>query len=222
MSEARGAGRGRGESEERRALLDAARGGDARAFEALFAPDMDLAWRMACRVAGDASVADDALQEGLLAAFRNLDRVRPENLRGWFVRIVENAARDARRRERRRPSIPLPMGAPPVDDGSLLAGTAPEPRAGEESDPAVASERRELARALADALARISAERRMAILLYDVDGYDYAEIAEICGVSVGTVKSRISRGRRELRPLLDEQLREAGNRRSGNGVGEGR
>ena len=48
---------------ENPALLDAARGGDARAFEALFAPDMDLAWRMACRVAGDASVADDALQE---------------------------------------------------------------------------------------------------------------------------------------------------------------
>ena len=60
----------------------------------------------------------------------------------------------------------------------------------------------ELAAALATALAAIPEERRRAILLYDVDGYDYAEIAELTGVSVGTIKSRISRGREELRRLL--------------------
>jgi RNA polymerase sigma-70 factor (ECF subfamily) len=60
----------------------------------------------------------------------------------------------------------------------------------------------ELAATLATALATIPEERRRAILLYDVDGYDYAEIAELTGVSVGTIKSRISRGREELRRLL--------------------
>ncbi|MEY4046153.1 MAG: hypothetical protein RIR19_622, partial [Chloroflexota bacterium] len=109
--EASRAGRDAGPlGEERRALLAAARAGDTAAFERLFTPDLDLAWRMALRVSGEPAAADDALQEGLVAAYRALDRVEPRNLRGWFVRIVENAARDAARRERRRPTVPLPDG----------------------------------------------------------------------------------------------------------------
>jgi len=77
-----------------------------------------------------------------------------------------------------------------------------EPQAGAASDPVLAAERGELAAELAAALEQIPEERRTAILLYDVDGYDYAEIAEITGCSVGTVKSRISRGRGELWHLL--------------------
>ena len=65
----------------------------------------------------------------------------------------------------------------------------------------------------------IREERRTAILLVDIDGYDYAEVAAITGVSIGTVKSRISRGRAELRELLGDL---AGNRDAGRGVEEGR
>jgi RNA polymerase sigma-70 factor (ECF subfamily) len=65
----------------------------------------------------------------------------------------------------------------------------------------------------------IREERRTAILLVDIDGYDYAEVAEITGVSIGTVKSRISRGRAELREILGDL---AGNREAGRGVEEGR
>jgi RNA polymerase sigma-70 factor (ECF subfamily) len=65
----------------------------------------------------------------------------------------------------------------------------------------------------------IREERRTAILLVDIDGYDYAEVAEITGVSIGTVKSRISRGRAELREILADL---AGNREAGRGVEEGR
>ncbi len=188
------------EPEERLRQLRAARGGDAEAFRALFAPDLDLAWRMALRITGEPAGADDALQEGLISAYRALDRVEPRNLRGWFVRIVQNAARDAARRERRRPT--LPIGTTGADGAAEERGSFLEPAAGEASDPTLAAERRELAAQLAVALQRIPQERRTAILLYDVDGYDYAEIAEITACSVGTVKSRISRGRAELRHLL--------------------
>jgi RNA polymerase sigma-70 factor (ECF subfamily) len=102
-------GRSQHEPEERLRLLGAARAGDAEAFRALFTPDLDLAWRMALRITGEPASADDALQEGLISAYRALDRVEPRNLRGWFVRIVLNAARDAGRRERRHPTIQIQM-----------------------------------------------------------------------------------------------------------------
>lgn len=192
-----------GEGAERTALLAAARRGSQEAFRELFSPDLDLAWRMALRITGSEANADDALQAGLISAYRSLDRVAPTNLRGWFVRIVENAARDVMRRERRSPTLPFASERrDEVGEGSPREWAADEPLAGADADPAQRAEARELAAALATALGAIPEERRRAILLYDVDGYDYAEIAELTGVSVGTIKSRISRGREELRRLL--------------------
>jgi RNA polymerase sigma-70 factor (ECF subfamily) len=194
---------GGGEGAERTALLAAARAGSEDAFRDLFTPDLDLAWRMALRITGSEASADDALQAGLLSAYRSLDRVAPTNLRGWFVRIVENAARDLMRRERRHPTLPFASEThEETGEGANRERIAAEPQAGAASDPAQRAEVSELAATLATALATIPEERRRAILLYDVDGYDYAEIAELTGVSVGTIKSRISRGREELRRLL--------------------
>ena len=193
-------GRSQHEPEERLRLLGAARAGDAEAFRALFTPDLDLAWRMALRITGEPARADDALQEGLISAYRALDRVEPRNLRGWFVRIVQNAARDAGRRERRHPTIQIQTHE--EEGGGAERRGAAELPAGRASDPAGVVEGRELAARLRVALREIPEERRTAILLFDVDGFTYAEIAEITGSSLGTVKSRISRGREELRGLL--------------------
>jgi RNA polymerase sigma-70 factor, ECF subfamily len=195
-------GRSQHEPEERLRLLGAARAGDAEAFRALFTPDLDLAWRMALRITGEPASADDALQEGLISAYRALDRVEPRNLRGWFVRIVQNAARDAGRRERRHPTIQIQTHEE-EGGGSERRGAAELP-AGRASDPAGVVQGRELAAQLRAALREIPEERRTAILLFDVDGYTYAEIAEITRSSLGTVKSRISRGREELRGLLSD------------------
>jgi RNA polymerase sigma-70 factor (ECF subfamily) len=184
-------------------MLAAARAGSESAFRDLFTPDLDLAWRMALRITGSKASADDALQAGLISAYRSLDRVEPTNLRGWFVRIVENAARDLMRRERRHPTLPFASETfEEAGEGAHRERFASEPQAGAASDPVARAEVSELAAALATALAKIPEERRRAILLYDVDGYNYAEIAELTGVSVGTIKSRISRGREELRRIL--------------------
>ena len=193
-------GRSQHEPEERLRLLGAARAGDAGAFRALFTPDLDLAWRLALRITGEPASADDALQEGLISAYRALDRVEPRNLRGWFVRIVQNAARDAGRRERRHPTIQIQTHE--EEGGGAERRGAAELPAGRASDPAGVVEGRELAAQLRAALREIPEERRTAILLFDVDGYTYAEIAEITGSSLGTLKSRIIRGREELRGLL--------------------
>src|SRR4029077_9294502 len=81
-----------------------------------------------------------------------------------------------------------------------------QPPAGTEADPERTALDSERTRALSDALARITDDQRSAIVLYDVEGYDYAEIADMTGVSLGTVKSRIHRGRLALRGLLEDRM----------------
>ncbi|MBJ7335919.1 MAG: hypothetical protein JHC91_04915 [Chloroflexi bacterium] len=127
----RGSRPGGGEGAERTALLAAARAGSQDAFRDLFTPDLDLAWRMALRITGSEASADDALQAGLLSAYRSLDRVAPTNLRGWFVRIVENAARDLMRRERRHPTLPFASEThEEAGEGAHRERVAAEPQAG--------------------------------------------------------------------------------------------
>ena len=98
---------------------------------------------------------------------------------------------------------PLPLSAQQTADMIELLKNPP---AGEEADPERTALTAERSQALSDALASISADQRAAIVLYDVEGYDYAEIAEMTGVSLGTVKSRIHRGRLALRALLDGRM----------------
>ncbi|HTS14356.1 MAG TPA: sigma-70 family RNA polymerase sigma factor, partial [Candidatus Sulfotelmatobacter sp.] len=114
----------------------------------------------------------------------------------WLARIALNAATDVLRRRRRRPSEPYPAWE---DD-------AWQPPSGPETDPDHEVTRRARGRALAAALLTITEEQRRAIVLYDVEGFDYPEIARLTGVSLGTVKSRIHRGRLALRDRLADQL----------------
>jgi RNA polymerase sigma-70 factor (ECF subfamily) len=103
---------------------------------------------------------------------------------------------DTQRARKRRPVQPYPE----FDDESW------QPPAGSEADPERTAMLAERTRALSAALAGITDDQRAAIVLYDVEGYDYAEIAEMTGVSLGTVKSRIHRGRLALRDLLGERM----------------
>jgi RNA polymerase sigma-70 factor, ECF subfamily len=147
-------------------------------------------------VVNDREAAADAVQEAFFSAYRNLSRFRGDSFRSWLTRIALNAATDVLRLRKRRPSEPYPeweddAWQPPAD-----AADAPERQA----------LRRDAAQLLSGALARITADQRTAIVLYDVEGYDYQEIAQITGVSLGTVKSRIHRGRLALRDLLADDM----------------
>jgi RNA polymerase sigma-70 factor, ECF subfamily len=177
-------------------LVERARDGDLRAFNDLVVHHQDHLWALVARLVPDRDQASDAVQEAFLSAYRNLTRFRGGSVRGWLGRIAINAAMDAQRARKRRPAQPYPE----LDDDSW------QPPAGDDADPERTAVSAERTRILAAALAQIGADQRAAIVLFDVEGYDYQEIADLTGVSLGTVKSRIHRGRLALRDLLADSI----------------
>jgi len=179
-----------------RFLMERARDGDLDAFNDLVALYQDHLHALVARMVPDRDQAADAVQEAFFSAYRNMRAYRGGSVRSWLSRIAINAAMDAQRLKKRRPAQPYPE----LEDDTW------QPPAGPEADPERTSLIVERNRALADAMATITPDQRTAIVLYDVEGYDYAEIAEIQGVSLGTVKSRIHRGRLSLRAKLEGRM----------------
>lgn len=177
-------------------LLERARTGDLEAFNDLVRAYQDHLYALVARMVPDRDQAGDAVQETFFSAFRNMERFRGGSVRSWLSRICVNAAMDAQRAKKRRPVQPYPE----FEDDSW------QPPAGEEADPEKIAVGAERTRVLNGALASITNDQRAAIVLFDVEGYDYAEIAEMTGVSLGTVKSRIHRGRLALRDRLSDRM----------------
>jgi len=177
-------------------LLERARDGDLDAFNDLVVLYQDQLYALVVRMVPDRDQAADAVQEGFFSAFRNLHTFRGGSVKAWLNRICVNAAMDTHRARKRRPVQPYPE----LDDDSW------QPPTGAEADPERIAVHAERSRAIAVALQGITDDQRAAIVLYDIEGYDYAEIAEMTGVSLGTVKSRIHRGRLALRGLLEDRL----------------
>ena len=177
-------------------LIERARSGDLDAFNGLVELYQDQLFALVARMVPDRDQASDAVQEAFFSAYRNLAGFRGGSVKSWLSRICVNAAMDAQRARKRRPVQPYPE----FEDESW------QPPAGEEADPERQVLTAERSGALAGALAAITADQRAAIVLFDIHGYDYAEIAEMTGVSLGTVKSRIHRGRLSLRGLLEDRM----------------
>ncbi|HYL39828.1 MAG TPA: sigma-70 family RNA polymerase sigma factor [Candidatus Binatus sp.] len=177
-------------------LLERARSGDLEAFNDLVVCYQDQLFGLVARMVPDRDQAADAVQEAFIHAYRHLDSFRGGSVRSWLSRIAINAAMDLQRFRRRRPADPYPE----------LEDEAWQPAADPSSDPATTTLTGERHRALETALERITGDQRTAIVLYDVEGYDYAEIAALTRVSLGTVKSRIHRGRLALRDLLADRM----------------
>lgn len=179
-----------------RLLVERAREGDLDAFNELVLAYQDHLWALVVRLVPDPDQANDVVQEAFFSAYRNLGTYRGGSVRSWLSRMAINAAMDVQRARRRRPAGPYPE----LEDEDW------QPPAPASSDPEATAIAAERSRILAEALREITADQRTAIVLYDVEGYDYAQIAELTGVSLGTVKSRIHRGRLALRRLLEARL----------------
>jgi RNA polymerase sigma-70 factor (ECF subfamily) len=172
------------------ALVTAAQGGDRAALERLLARHQDRLWAVCRRTTGDDADGADALQEALLAIVRGLPRFDGRSRFGtWAHRVAVNASLDELRRRRRRPSPTLDRQAPGRADEPVDAALGP--------DEAIPS-----ALLIDEALQALPPDQRAAVVLRDVCDLDYAEIAEVLGVPIGTVRSRISRGRAALAPHL--------------------
>jgi RNA polymerase sigma-70 factor (ECF subfamily) len=178
------------------ALVEEALAGNLEAFNQIVNAYQDYLFALVVRVVGDREAAADAVQEAFFSCYRNLDRFRGDSFRSWLTRIALNAATDVLRLRKRRPSEPYPER----EDEEW------QPPAGEGDSPERQAIRRNAQELLRGALREITADQRTAIVLYDVEGYDYQEIADLTGVSLGTVKSRIHRGRLALRELLADQM----------------
>ena len=176
------------------------RRGATHCFNCIITETQAQAYRLACRILDDRVLAEDAVQESLLSAYYAFSQFRGDNLRGWLMRIVTNACRDMQRAARSRPTVPLDVGQGDEADGGSLAPADSFPS--DTESPEDSALRGELRKTIEDGLASLSEERRIAILLVDVEGFSYEEAASAMGCSVGTVKSRINRGRRDLRDYL--------------------
>jgi RNA polymerase sigma-70 factor (ECF subfamily) len=178
-------------------LVVRARQGDLAAFNCLVEHYQASVYGLCLRMLGSAQAAEDAAQEAFIAAYRHLDKFRGGVFRSWLFRIAANACYDELRRRRARPSFSIDEPSGPAE----RAFDAPAPGL----SPHEHAERAELRRTLEAALLQIPDEQRLAIVLSDVQGLDYSEIAQVMQCSLGTVKSRIARGRTRLRAILLQQ-----------------
>ncbi len=183
-------------------LLAAHVAGDAAAFGTLVARHRDRLWAVALRTCGNPETAADALQDGLVSAFRRAATFRGDAaVTTWLHRVVVNACLDRLRADKVRRAEPLPDDLDDLGSGHRhreTAGTATDP-----AEHGIVVERR--ARVLA-ALRTLPEEQRAAIVLVDMEGYSVAEVARILDCAEGTVKSRCSRGRARLAVLLADLL----------------
>lgn len=150
-------------------------------------------YNLALRMLHDAQAAEDITQDVFFTAYRRLDTLRGDNPRAWLLRIATNACYDHLRARSRRPTSSL--------DSTPAGETAMErPDTGE--SPEEAALRGERERVIALLLAQVPADYRLVLILSDLQGLSYEEISEAVGVGLGTVKSRLSRGRARMRDLL--------------------
>jgi RNA polymerase sigma-70 factor (ECF subfamily) len=186
-----------------RSLLRAHVQGDPDAFGVLFARHRDRLWAVALRTTGDPEEAADALQDALVAAFRRADSFRGDSaVTTWLHRIVVNACLDRLRRRKVRRADALPDDLDQLPRAAL-GGTSVAPSATvvDPGELAVDHERRS---AVLAALDTLPLDQRAALVLVDMEGYSVEETARILDCAPGTVKSRCSRGRARLLPLLVE------------------
>jgi len=183
-------------ADEERRLIESAQRGEAESFNALVRMYEGRIYNLCYRMLGDAESAADASQDAFLSAFRNLRSFRGGSFRSWVLRIATNTCYDVLRARKRRPTTSLDIETDGEDDGSPLqiadGGESPD-------DFAL---RRELAAAIQQGLATLPEEQRIILILSDIQGLAYEEIAEITSTNLGTVKSRLSRGRARLRDVL--------------------
>lgn len=179
------------------ALVQASRQGDLESFNQLVERYQAQVYNLALSMLHDLPAAEDVTQEAFLSAYRAIRSYRGESFRAWLFRIAVNACKDVVRRRARRPATSLEQA---LDAGEHLLEAA-DPGEGPE-DYAL---RRERHRVLARLLSELPSDQRAVVLLSDVHGLSYEEIAQITGEPLGTVKSRLSRGRARLRDLLKTQ-----------------
>ncbi len=165
-------------------------------FEILTRPHVAALWRVALRMTGDRDAADDLTQEACLRAYRAFDRFEEgTNYKAWLLRIMTNLCLDLLRRRARSALVPFD------EDGDHAPGVPPEA-----DGPDAQLIRKRFREELACVMDKLSPEVRLVVSLALLKGLSYQEIAEIAGCPVGTVRSRLNRGRKQLQQDLKHYM----------------
>jgi RNA polymerase sigma factor (sigma-70 family) len=179
--------------------IESAQAGEIESFNRLVERHQVAAYNVAYRTLRNADDAADATQDAFISAFRAIASFHGASFRAWLLRIVLNACYDARRRSARRPASSMEALAEQVGELPWADERAPDPEA------ALLS--REARAAIERALAALPEDQRVAIVLVDIQGLAYEEAAEALDCPIGTVRSRLARGRARVR----DELHAAGN-----------
>lgn len=185
-------------------FLERLRRGETAAFEQVVAEHSGDVYALLYRMTSDPEEARDLTQETFLRAFQSIGRFRGDaNLRTWIYRIAINQARNRWRWwRRRRRDVTVSLDATDRNDRPLSTSLVND----DATDPEQEALAREREGHLRTALLELKRPFREAVVLRDVEGFSYEEIAETLQISIGTVKSRLSRGRLELRRKLEGSL----------------
>jgi RNA polymerase sigma-70 factor (ECF subfamily) len=181
------------------ALVQRARAGDAAAFEQLVQPHIPRMYNYIARMTGDPAEAEDLTQDAILRAHRAMGSFRGgATFQTWLYRIATNICVDALRRQRRRggriSSLDDPLAA---DEGQITREVADRT-----ADPQELAQVEELRQEVIRAISQLSTKLRSVVILFDLHGLTYEEIARTLNLPLGTVKSRLFNARARLRELL--------------------
>lgn len=175
-------------------LISQAQEGDLTAYNTLVLHYQDIVYNVALRIMKDPASAEDATQDAFISAYKAIKSFRGGNFKSWLLRIVTNTCYDELRRRKRRPQSSLDEITEDNPSVSFMADDQPGPEHHRQQV--------ELVDAVKHCMDDLPDEQRIAAVLCDIEGRDYQEIADITSVSLGTVKSRISRARSKLRDCL--------------------
>jgi RNA polymerase sigma-70 factor (ECF subfamily) len=179
------------------ALINDAQHGNLDAFNSLVLAYQDYLYNAALRIMGDDAMAADATQEAFISAFRGINGFRGGSFKAWLMRTVTNACYDELRRQKRRPTISL---EPAGDDDEEIE--SPRWLADSSMSPSEKFEADEVEHAIQHCLENLPVDFRTVVVLADIQGMDYNEVASAARVPLGTIKSRLARARLRLRECL--------------------
>jgi RNA polymerase sigma-70 factor (ECF subfamily) len=171
--------------------------GDLEAFNQLVLTYQDSAYNLAYRMLNDPDAAADVTQTAFIAAYRSLKTYRGGSFRAWVLRMVTNACYDELRRRKRRPTValePLNREDEEIESPAWLAD--------DRLSPEEAVQMREVENAITHCLQELPEDFRAVVIMVDVEGYDYNDVAQALGKPLGTIKSRLARARLRLRDCL--------------------
>lgn len=185
---------------DEQALVQDAVHGDLDAFNRLVLEYQQMAFNVAFRLLSDDDLAEDITQTAFISAYRNLGGFRGGSFKAWLMRIVTNACYDELRRIKRHPTTPLE----PVDEESDEEIESPAWLADDAPSPEEAAEQAELEHAIQHCLENLPDDFKVIVVLVDLQGFDYTEVSKVVKRPLGTIKSRLARGRSKLQECLQQ------------------